>query len=39
MTAELLVLYWICWMVGQVPGISVEYRGWRDDLASGGKND
>jgi hypothetical protein len=34
MIAELLVWYWCCWMMGQVPGINGKYRGWRDDNAN-----
>jgi hypothetical protein len=33
MIAEILVWYWIWWMMGQVPGLNGKYRGWRDELA------
>jgi hypothetical protein len=32
MIVELLVWYWCCWMMGLVPGINGEYRGWKDNL-------
>jgi hypothetical protein len=33
MITQLLAWYWCCWMMGLVPGINGQLRGWRNDLA------